>query len=127
MRELDDLNRHDVTDEAGQAGNPALVAAIRDEIARSSARRITFAAFMDRALYDPEHGYYTSAERRPGRGGDFITSPELSPYFGFTIANQIAECWERLGSPAPFTIREYGAGIGGLAWDIIAALSHRLP
>lgn len=125
MRELDELHRHDETGDVARSGNPALVAALRDAIAASPARRITFAAFMGRALYDPAHGYYTSAERRPGRGGDFITSPELSPYFGFTVANQIAECWARLGKPAPFTIREYGAGIGGLAYDMIAALSHR--
>lgn len=113
--------------ERRQTGESALIAAIREEIARSPGQRITFATFMGRALYDPAHGYYTSAARRPGRDGDFVTSPELSPYFGFAIANQIAECWERLGEPDPFTILEYGAGIGGLAYDIIAALSDRVP
>ena len=106
--------------------NPALVAAIREEIAAAGGR-ITFARFMELALYHPHHGYYLSAERRPGRGGDFLTAPEATPYFGITLARQIAEFWERLGKPARFEIREYGAGIGGLAYDVIAGLSTEAP
>lgn len=107
-------------------GDPALVAIIRAEIAASGGR-ITFARFMELALYHPEHGYYLSAERRPGRGGDFLTAPEATPYFGLALARQIAEFWERLGCPDPFEIREYGAGIGGLAYDVIAGLSTAAP
>ncbi|MGH2603021.1 MAG: class I SAM-dependent methyltransferase, partial [Dehalococcoidia bacterium] len=89
--------------------------------------RITFARFMELALYHPEHGYYLAAERRPGRKGDFLTAPEATPLFGLTLARQIAECWERLGRPAPFVVREYGAGVGGLAYDIVAGLSTEAP
>jgi SAM-dependent MidA family methyltransferase len=109
-----------------EPSNPALVAAIRDEIAANGGA-ITFARFMELALYHPEHGYYLSPERRPGRGGDFLTAPEASPFFGLTVARQIAECWERLGRPARFAVREYGAGVGGLAYDIIAGLSTETP
>src|SRR4051794_6498899 len=76
--------------------SPLIVARLRDEIAASGG--ITFARFMDVALYDTEDGYYRAAERRPGRGGDFLTAPEATPLFGITIARQIADCWERLGS-----------------------------
>jgi SAM-dependent MidA family methyltransferase len=113
-------------DARSSASNPALVAVIRDEIAASGGR-ITFARFMDLALYHPQHGYYLAAERRPGRGGDFLTAPEATPYFGITLARQIAEFWQRLGRPGPFEIREYGAGIGGLAYDVIAGLSTAAP
>ena len=89
--------------------------------------RITFARFMDLALYHPQWGYYLAPQRRPGRPGDFLTSPEAHPFFGITLARQIAECWQRLGSPAPFVVREYGAGVGGLAWDIIAGLTREAP
>ncbi|MFN8593260.1 MAG: SAM-dependent methyltransferase [Thermomicrobiales bacterium] len=106
--------------------NPALVAAIRAAIDANHGR-ITFAEFMDLALYHPEWGYYRSPQRRPGRPGDFLTAPETHPFFGITLARQIAECWERLGRPAPFVVREYGSGIGGLAWDIIAGLSAEAP
>jgi SAM-dependent MidA family methyltransferase len=111
---------------SGAESNPALVGVIRDEI-DASGGRIAFARFMDLALYHPEHGYYLAAARRPGRGGDFLTAPEATPYFGITLARQIAECWERLGRPDPFTVREYGAGIGGLAYDVIAGLSTEAP
>jgi SAM-dependent MidA family methyltransferase len=109
-----------------QPSNPALVEAIKNEIA-TAGERISFARFMELALYHPEHGYYFSPERRPGRGGDYLTAPEASPFFGLTIARQIAECWERLDRPARFVVREYGAGVGGLAYDIIAGLSTEFP
>jgi SAM-dependent MidA family methyltransferase len=99
---------------------------IRTEIGQNGGR-ITLAQFMELALYHPEHGYYLTAERKPGRGGDFLTSPEASPLFGITIARQIAECWERMGRPAAFSIREYGSGVGGLAYDILAGLSDAAP
>jgi SAM-dependent MidA family methyltransferase len=106
--------------------NPALVAAIRAEIAAAGGQ-ITFARFMELALYHPEHGYYLGPERRPGRGGDFLTAPEASPLFGLTLARQVVECWERLGRPDPFVVREYGAGVGGLAYDLIAGLTSESP
>ena len=104
-----------------RGSEPELVVRLQEEIAASGP--ITLARFMERALYEPELGYYQRARRSPGRGGDFLTSPEVHPFFGFTIARQIAECWEQLGRPETFVIREYGAGIGGLAYDILAALA----
>lgn len=79
------------------------------------------------ALYHPDWGYYRAAQRRPGRSGDFLTAPEAHPFFGITLARQIAECWERLDRPDPFVVREYGPGVGGLAWDIIAGLTQEAP
>lgn len=105
--------------------NPELVTLIRGEIAAAGA--VTFARFMELALYATGLGYYQTPDRRPGRGGDFLTAPEATPLFGITIARQLAECWELLGKPEPFIIREYGAGIGGLAYDILAGLSEASP
>lgn len=106
-------------------GHPELIAAIRDEIDREGA--VPFARFMALALYHPELGYYRTPARRPGRGGDFITAPEVHPFFGITIASQLAELWERLDRPDPFVVREYGPGVGGLAYDIIAGLHTHHP
>ncbi|MGH2535459.1 MAG: class I SAM-dependent methyltransferase [Thermomicrobiales bacterium] len=111
--------------ERTEESNPILVEIIRAEIERDGP--MTFARFMELALYHPAHGYYLSAERRPGRGGDFLTAPEATPLFGLTLARQIAECWERLERPEPFVVREYGAGVGGLAYDVIAGLSTEAP
>jgi len=107
-------------------GNPDLVSVIRDEI-DDAGGRIPFARFMELALYHPAWGYYRSRGRRPGRPGDFLTAPETHPFFGITLARQIAECWERLDRPDVFVVREYGSGIGALAWDVIAGLSSEAP
>jgi SAM-dependent MidA family methyltransferase len=96
--------------EARDESNSALVAIIRDAIGTEG--RITFARFMELALYHPEYGYYLAEARRPGRPGDFLTAPEATPYFGLTLARQIVECWDRLDRPDPFVVREYGSGIG---------------
>ncbi|MBA2372956.1 MAG: SAM-dependent methyltransferase, partial [Chloroflexi bacterium] len=64
---------HDL-DAVGQ--NDELVARIRAEI--QEAGPMTFARFMEIALYDPARGYYRGAVARPGRAGDFLTAPEAS-------------------------------------------------
>ena len=116
----------DVSLSLSNTGHPELVAVIREDIIAAGGR-IPFARFMELALYHPLWGYYRSPQRRPGRPGDFLTAPETHPFFGITLARQIAECWELLDRPRPFVIREYGAGIGGLAWDIIAGLTQESP
>ena len=92
------------------------------EIRRRIAERgpITFAEFMDVALYHPDGGYYTSGER-VGAAGDFYTSPSVHPAFGTLLAVQFFQMWELLGRPAPFTIAEAGAGNGLLCRDIVRA------
>ena len=94
--------------------------AIRDEIARRGP--IPFADFMALALGHPGGGYYASPRARPTRSGDFLTAPELHPIFGAVLANQVAEAWERLGRPKPFTLLEYGAGAGTLGLAILGGL-----
>lgn len=106
-------------------GHPGLEASLIAEIEANGP--ITFARFMGQALYHPEFGYYISPERRPGRGGDFLTAPETHPFFGLTIARQVVEMWERLGRPEPFGVREYGSGIGGLAYDVIVGMLSLRP
>ncbi len=98
----------------------AAEAAIRAEIARRGS--IPFVDFMALALGHAEGGYYAAAPARPTRGGDFLTGPELHPVFGAALARQVAETWERLGRPVPFTLLEYGAGAGTLALAILAGL-----
>ncbi len=97
-----------------------LSARIHAEIERDGP--ITFARFMELALYDSAGGYYRSATARPGRGGDFLTAPETHPIFGATLARAIQEVWERLGRPESFVLREFGAGTGTLALTVLAGL-----
>jgi SAM-dependent MidA family methyltransferase len=106
-------------------GNPTLLALLRERILTDGA--ITFAEFMATALYHDQHGYYRQPQRKPGRGGDFITSPELHPFFGLTIARQVADFWDQLGQPERLVVREHGASSGGLAYDIMVGLAEKAP
>lgn len=103
---------------------PGLVGRIAHEIRASGP--MTFARFMELALYDPERGYYTSAgsERSlgPGRRGDFLTAPENHAIFGWAVARHLESVWDALGRPARFVIREHGAGSGALAGGILDGL-----
>jgi SAM-dependent MidA family methyltransferase len=102
------------------ASDPVLLEAIRAAIAASGP--MTFARFMEIALYDPARGYYRGAVARPGRAGDFLTAPEASPIFGRTVARFAAAVHAAIGAPPTFDIREHGAGTGALAAPLAAAL-----
>ncbi|WP_018605450.1 class I SAM-dependent methyltransferase [Uliginosibacterium gangwonense] len=79
---------------------------------------ISFARFMEMALYTPGLGYYSGGARKFGPEGDFITSPEISPLFGRSLARQVAQV---LAASMPHVI-EVGAGTGLLACDLLAEL-----
>jgi SAM-dependent MidA family methyltransferase len=96
------------------------MAAIAAEIDRRGP--ITFARFMELALYTPGIGYYRVASARPGRGGDFLTAPETHPIFGWALARQAEEVWQLLGRPEPFVIQEHGSGAGTLVLAILEGL-----
>ena len=107
---------------ADDPGVAALVARLRDEIGATGP--VTFARFMERALYEPDLGYYATTHDRPTMTGDFLTAPELHPIFGWAIANQIDEMWRRLGEPSDFVLREYGAGRGTLGRTVGEGLAR---
>ncbi len=100
--------------------DPILVERLRAEIAATGP--LTFARFMSVALADPEHGYYATSDERPTRTGDFLTAPELHPIFGATLARAVEEMWRAMDRPAGFALREYGAGSGRLAIDLLEGL-----
>ncbi|HET9111903.1 MAG TPA: SAM-dependent methyltransferase [Ktedonobacterales bacterium] len=102
---------------------------IREEITREGP--ITFARFMELALYHPQYGYYVGGVvgREPvGWAGDFFTSGDVSPLWGWAIARQLHQMWQALGGPARFEVIEPGAGRGLLAasvWRYALALDER--
>ena len=88
---------------------------------------ITFARFMELALYDPELGYYARVDapnQGPGREADFLTAPESHPLFGWAVARHLESVWEALDRPARFVVREHGAGTGALAAGILDGLAR---
>lgn len=80
---------------------------------------ISFARYMELALYAPGLGYYTAGAHKFGEAGDFITAPELSVLFGQTLARQVQQI---MAHSAPH-ILELGAGSGKLAVDMLTELA----
>lgn len=81
---------------------------------------ISFAQYMEMALYEPGLGYYSAGLHKFGPEGDFITAPELGDVFAACMARQAIEVATELGS---CNILEIGAGSGKLAAQIMAELS----
>lgn len=107
--------------------NLALSKLITQKLAESFQQRLTFADYMDLALYHPQHGYYATNVAIIGERGDFFTSPHLGADFGELLAEQFVQMWEVLQRPTPFTLVEMGAGQGLLAADILRYLQHQHP
>lgn len=97
----------------------ALLAQIRTEI-ETSGGWISFARYMELALYTPGLGYYSGGSHKFGEAGDFVTAPEISPLFGEALALQIRDV---MTQSAPRII-EAGAGTGLLAADILRTLAE---
>ena len=105
-----------------QNGDPQLIELIRSRIATEGP--VSFAWFMEQALYHPQHGYYSSGRAKLGRAGDYFTNVSVGPMFGKLLAAQFEEIWQQLGRPDDFTLVEQGAHDGTLANDILAALAE---
>lgn len=97
---------------------------------------IGFDRFMALALYAPGLGYYTrtatqlgamppgprDAHGTLGAGSDFVTAPEMTPLFGHTLAQQVAQALQATGTREMW---EFGAGTGALALQLLDALAAR--
>lgn len=111
-----------------QIGNRQLIQTIQSEIRQRGC--LTFARFMELALYDPQFGYYMTSrsqendplgtERdRIGWSGDFYTASDVTPLLAKAIFKQIQEVDALLKYPGELTIVEMGGGKGLLAKEIL--------
>ena len=91
---------------------------IAQEIERSG--WMSFARFMELALYAPGMGYYAAGAAKVGARGDYMTAPELSDLFGHALAAQVKE----VCTQGDDRILELGAGTGRMAYDLLCALSR---
>lgn len=107
-------------DPSAKAHSEKLYALIKDEIMKHGGA-ITFARFMELALFAPQLGYYMADHKRFGEKGDFVTAPELSPLFAKTIAKQ---CQQILMHLPQGDILELGAGSGVFAKDLLLELQR---
>jgi len=89
-----------------------LASRLRGEIDASGP--MPFETFMAACLYDPDGGFFTTGPLRSVRSGDFLTSPEVSPWFGRCLARFVAAEGDRLGSPPGLLVADVGAGSGSL-------------
>lgn len=80
---------------------------------------VPFEDFMEVALYERGLGFFGADRLRSERGGDFLTSPEVSALFGETLAVHVARERDRIGDP--FEVVEAGAGSGSLLRALLAA------
>jgi SAM-dependent MidA family methyltransferase len=87
---------------------------------------ISFARFMELALYAPGLGYYES-QRAIGREGDFFTSVSVGPLFGQLLAFQFAQWMETECPDGGVQWIEAGPHNGALAADILAWTNRRRP
>jgi SAM-dependent MidA family methyltransferase len=87
---------------------------------------ISFADFVDDALFHPDWGYYATGGVRFGPGGHYDTYPlALSPLFGRMVAEYGFRAWRRAKQPASFEICELGAGNGQLCLDTLLWVHER--
>jgi len=92
---------------------------------------IGFDRFMELALYTPGWGYYARGSTQFGAlpytvqagqrvaGSDFVTAPEMTPLYGWTVAQQVAQALQVTGT---HEVWEFGAGSGALALQVLQAL-----
>ena len=102
---------------------------IRREIAELGV--LTFARFMELALYAPDCGYYEAQKENVGRRGDFYTSVSVGNLFGELLAFQFAEWLAEVKSLnsqlSTLILIEAGAHDGRLAADILTWLQSNRP
>jgi SAM-dependent MidA family methyltransferase len=102
-------------------GDPP-ASSLRDALAARIRRHgpIPFGDYVEAALYDPTHGFFTRGGGA-GRRRDFLTSPEVGPLFGAVLARALDAWWDALDQPDPFTFVDCGAGQGTLARAVARA------
>ena len=84
---------------------------------------IPFDEFMDLVLYDPDDGYFATGTLRSSKSGDFLTSPEVSPLFGATLARFVTSELERTDGDV---IVEIGGGSGSLLRPLLDAIDREV-
>lgn len=116
------LNRNSLLSAGGKGFSPLEQRLITE----LDGKRITFADFFNRALYDPEVGLYNTTQRLAGTwDAEFKTVPHTHDEFGRILAYSLRTMWAELGKPTQFQVVEMGAGEGKLARDILAYTHSR--
>lgn len=87
---------------------------------------IRFDHFLYDILYDETKGYY--ATKNPiGRGGDYITAPEMTQAFGEMLGVWICTLCQQLPQFKKIHLIEMGPGKGTMMGDIIRVIGKIIP
>ena len=88
---------------------------------------IGFDRFMALALYAPGLGYYSRSSPKlghmPDSGSDFVTAPELSPWFGRALSRSVAEALQHTDTDE---VWEFGAGTGAMAQQVLQTIGSKI-
>jgi SAM-dependent MidA family methyltransferase len=80
---------------------------------------VPFDEFMELALYHREHGYYSSAMPRYGRGGDYLTAPTASEWYTRVFARMLARTARSVG---PLRMVDVASGDGSFIAGVLESL-----
>ena len=82
---------------------------------------LRFDEFMEMCLYDQDEGFYGAGRVRPGEQSDFLTAPEVSPWFGRLLGRWVAKV-----SDGDDVLVEVGSGSGSLLEPLLEEVADRL-
>ena len=121
----EDIAHLPVPDEQAQAHSEQLIDLIHEAINQAGGR-LSFARYMELALFAPGLGYYSAGSRKFGASGDFVTAPEISSLFSQTLARQVSEVLTFLEERGfeKCDVLEVGGGSGVMAADMLAELER---
>jgi hypothetical protein len=103
-------------DSIAAAHSAALERVIRERIVTDGGW-LSFADYMQLALYAPTLGYYSAGARKFGAAGDFVTAAELSPLFATVCARQMLPLFAACGAAE---VLELGPGTGVFTRALLA-------
>jgi SAM-dependent MidA family methyltransferase len=116
----------DINPSIEEASHSQTLARLIQQEIQAQNGQISFAKYMEMALYAPGLGYYAAGKNKLGSKGDFITAPEISSLFGATIVQTLLPIIEHLQHLSlPVKILEFGAGTGALAEAILTELQSQ--
>jgi SAM-dependent MidA family methyltransferase len=117
----------DINPSTEEASHSQTLARLIQKEIQAQKGQISFAKYMEMALYTPGLGYYAAGKNKFGSKGDFTTGPEISPLFGATIVQTFLPIIKHLQNlNLPVKILEFGAGTGALAKQLLSGLGDAI-
>jgi SAM-dependent MidA family methyltransferase len=101
-----------------------MMQAIIEGIKASKLQAISYADFMEKALYDPAFGYYMKYKQKIGKQGDFYTSSNISIFAKQWAKFFVSLVEANVTSPV---ICEIGGGTGQFAYDVLTEWQRISP